>query len=418
MGLSSEKNRTLRVDIVGADQRTLHAFQMAFSHTAEGRFSIVNATVAEALIVDLDGPNSLFLWQDYMEQYPDRPTIVIASSQPELDSHIRFLQKPLDLIQLLQTLDDIQQQIASSESFNEPSLQLTATAHLPKATTQAMAAPADHEPWGKDESSSPTDTEPLASEHEPTIFPDESTIMPEAPSLKEAVSENTVMDFANGSSETLTSRLMGDMPDRTEQEYENDHALFLRINNYFLGTLQATVKSVQKNSHTVTLQIDDYEIVLFADGRTAALKERNGQLYEICTNPVERRSIKVSMNEENPVAGNSLQLCSTQALLWRIALWTYQGRLPVGTELSKRVYLSQWPNFTRLLQLPNALRIAALWTEQPMPLLYTADALGIPQRNVFAFYSAAYTCGLSGQARRDADNLFKPGAVFETDVSL
>jgi hypothetical protein len=99
---------------------------------------------------------------------------------------------------------------------------------------------------------------------------------------------------------------------------------------------------------------------------------------------------------------------SGDALLWKLALWTYRGRLPANTHLADRVYLRRWPNLTRFLEIPHALRIAALWTEQSLSPIHVAEALRIPQRYVFAFYGAAYTIGLAGQAKRQADYLFQP----------
>jgi len=75
--------------------------------------------------------------------------------------------------------------------------------------------------------------------------------------------------------------------------------------------------------------------------------------------------------------------------LWRVALWTSRGRVPKGTDLSKQIVLLHWPNFTRLIVTPYALKISAQWMAQPHSLLETAKTLEIPQRYVFAFFSAA-----------------------------
>ena len=59
-----------------------------------------------------------------------------------------------------------------------------------------------------------------------------------------------------------------------------------------------------------------------------------------------------------------------------------------------------WPNFTRLIVTPYALKISALWIAQPHSLLTTAQVLNIPQRYVFAFYSAAHALKLAFVDRR------------------
>ena len=91
-----------------------------------------------------------------------------------------------------------------------------------------------------------------------------------------------------------------------------------------------------------------------------------------------------------------------ETLLWKIALWTAHGRLPAGTPLNKRVVLIQWPNLSRLPMPPYALQIAALWQQQPCSLLETAKHFAIPQRYVFAFYSATHALHLCFPDRRQS----------------
>ena len=93
--------------------------------------------------------------------------------------------------------------------------------------------------------------------------------------------------------------------------------------------------------------------------------------------------------------------------LWRVALWTARGRIPKGTDLHKDVILLHWPNFTRLVVTPYALKISALWITQPHSLLETARVLNIPQRYVFAFYSAAHALKLALVDRRSTPRTAK-----------
>jgi hypothetical protein len=53
----------------------------------------------------------------------------------------------------------------------------------------------------------------------------------------------------------------------------------------------------------------------------------------------------------------------------------------------------------------------ALWAQQPRSLLDTANALNIPQRYVFAFYSAACSLQQAGEARRAVDTLIAPPTI-------
>ena len=98
---------------------------------------------------------------------------------------------------------------------------------------------------------------------------------------------------------------------------------------------------------------------------------------------------------------------SVEVFLWKVARLTSNGRLPVGMESSASVYLSHWPNFTRLPSTENAMRIAALLTEQPRPLPLVAKVLNIPKRDVFSFYCACHAIGLAGVSQRSIDNIIQ-----------
>jgi hypothetical protein len=86
-----------------------------------------------------------------------------------------------------------------------------------------------------------------------------------------------------------------------------------------------------------------------------------------------------------------------EALEWDVALWASRGRLPRGTHLDHPVRLRCWPNLTRLAVPPEAMRIAGLWSRGSISLRDTVRVLGIPQRYVFAFYSACQALGLVEQ---------------------
>ncbi|RLW55956.1 MAG: hypothetical protein B6D69_03020, partial [gamma proteobacterium symbiont of Stewartia floridana] len=53
----------------------------------------------------------------------------------------------------------------------------------------------------------------------------------------------------------------------------------------------------------------------------------------------------------------------------------------------------------------------ALWSRNPRSLIDTANSLGISQRYVFAFYSAAHALQLAGETRRAVDTLLEPPVI-------
>ena len=118
--------------------------------------------------------------------------------------------------------------------------------------------------------------------------------------------------------------------------------------------------------------------------------------------------LKSKLTTSQPEKSTDAHCFDIDTLLWKVSLWSSRGRIPADTDLSTPVYLTHWPNLTRLDNIPHAPRIAALLISAPDTLCNVAEKLMVPQRYIFGFYSACYALDLSANARRQADNLFKP----------
>jgi hypothetical protein len=99
----------------------------------------------------------------------------------------------------------------------------------------------------------------------------------------------------------------------------------------------------------------------------------------------------------------------TDAFIWKLAIWTSKGRYPDSIDIYKTVFLKHWPNFTRLLITPHALRIAAFLIEGPKTLMEISETLNIKPQYVFVFISATNAVGLIGQVE---------GKVVKTNKAL
>jgi hypothetical protein len=151
-------------------------------------------------------------------------------------------------------------------------------------------------------------------------------------------------------------------------------------------------------------------MIVLPDVQEVYLNLKDSQLRSLAVVPVVEGSLKYSldMDVHEYIKNDDYSETSREALLWKTALWASRGRVPIGTRLDIPAFLRRWPNLTRLVLFPHALRIAALWTNQPHSLLTTAQSLAIPQRHVFSFYSAANALGLASTSRRAVDTLLEP----------
>jgi hypothetical protein len=103
------------------------------------------------------------------------------------------------------------------------------------------------------------------------------------------------------------------------------------------------------------------------------------------------------------------------AFLWKLAVWTSKGRYPSALDIYRPVFLKHWPNFTRLVVTPQALRISALLMAGPRTLPDIAEVLKIKPQYVFVFISAACALSLIGQAKRETDEIIQPLAIKKSE---
>ncbi|MCG2633662.1 MAG: hypothetical protein J4A00_01880 [Gammaproteobacteria bacterium] len=154
----------------------------------------------------------------------------------------------------------------------------------------------------------------------------------------------------------------------------------------------------QPDSRSVGLTVAEHELKQLSEDEGLEATVRLARLQEVVL-------LEADMQEK----GFSNQ--SLTAILWKTHAWHSAGRLPAGTEIDLRVVLSRWPNFTELLRLPNDMRIAHLWVEQPMLFTETAALLDLSAPAIYSLYSAAHAAGLAHRAHRDEDYLIAGEAM-------
>jgi len=149
------------------------------------------------------------------------------------------------------------------------------------------------------------------------------------------------------------------------------------------------------HSHELWLDADDKQLRAFAGVEVSSVPVSDGKVMTLS---------KVNPKEE----GFSTELDKFQemnAFVWKLACWTSKGRYPAVLNISDPIYLKQWPNFTRLVITPHAMRIAALLVVGPRSMLDIIKVLKVKPQYVFIFVSAAYAIGILGQSKRQADQI-------------
>jgi hypothetical protein len=189
---------------------------------------------------------------------------------------------------------------------------------------------------------------------------------------------------------------------------------------FFQGCFQAAWSIARMKNQPLMLNSPWCQIALFPRSQEVWLTANDTEISTIACIRLRPKDITDGLSIK-PVDANSADIKnaldkfqSSEAFIWKLACWTSKGRFPHEIDLAQPVYLKHWPNFTRLLITPHALRISALLVQGPRTMDNVARVLGINPQYVFIFISAAHAIGVAGQAKRLTDTLFQPPEIQAT----
>ncbi|MET0065968.1 MAG: hypothetical protein ABW076_06450 [Candidatus Thiodiazotropha sp.] len=358
-----------RLAAIGMDQRQRNALRVLFASQCQNRFVLVEEESSEICILDLDVFGGERLWQEFRQRHSQRPLILVSLKPRTIDNELTlFVQKPIPVARLI---DAIEQQVLRLD---------------PNSSVLTECPPAPDTPV----------------ETDPCIVPDTQPTVGKPAAVTRRV--------ANLMSETQERAFVGTAPDIDPQDPRQLARVYYNPDHYLQGHIQQALNLAVRYHKNVSVEGPWPAMDLMIDSRTLLIDANERQIRPFCTVPDTTLEVPLRVHDHHhPDSGR--QGYPVTAFLWQLALWASRGRLPAGTSLTQPIYLRHWPNFTRLQVTPHALAIAALWAKQPRSLIDTARGLQIPQRYVFAFYSAAKALQLAGETRRAVDTLIAPAAV-------
>lgn len=333
---------------------------MAFAGSEKGICELSNDADAEATIFNMDCSNALTLWHQYRDQYSQRPTVVISLKDPGLKNTF-YVPKPINL-------DLLVNMIKSSQNLE------TAEQQLPKQDTieQSHSAISTHN----------SDHNRTTSEETPT---DQETL------------ETPQEDLP------LTGITWDTLQIATS---------YYSPQEFLQGKIQEAFDLANKKNVATQLSImagDNWKNITIDPTRKKVISEIDDeQLEKLCTMPIICLAIKSNQfnkketDIEKYINEGEQHEASMSQFMWKIAIWTSAGRMPAGTLPSIPIHLNHWPNFTRLKEIPNGIRIAALLSAQPSSPAIVAKVLKIPINQVSTFYAASRALGLATSTTKEA----------------
>lgn len=352
---------TLRLCHTGMDSRSLYAFEIFLSRVDSRACQITDEAAADVAFIDIDNDLGRYLLEGHRLLYPGRP-LIVSTQRASLDSD------PLTI------------------PVTKPVGLAAFSAALEQARRLLPPAPAVEAPATATDTGSLEDADSI-----PDEMPVEMLFNRTEPRLANADPVALLRQLE----ERLSTFYVGSMPDVDLDDLIARNAIYYSPEQFLQGEITRAVAHAREIHRPV--RIDDASgTALYLDPQSGkALQARSTNALRALAQLPTRGTVRMSRVEPgDAVRMDKLESRPLEALEWDVALWASRGRLPRGTGLDYPVRLHSWPNLTRLAVPPEAMRIAGLWSRGSVSLRDTVNMLGIPQRYVFAFYSACHALGL------------------------
>lgn len=326
-------NAPTKVALYGFNERNESMMRQLFAGARWRDCQLVDDGTADFVIVELDTPNPVRTWDAFRSAFPNTLALVL-SLQEQSKTNALFLQKPMNMAKLRQSVDEIKDYLAESVQASVATNVVSGV--KPKPTAQSAASK-------------------MATE--------------------------------------VDNQLFGDVKDINLDDPKARKARVYNPNHYFLGELKKAV--IQAKESQVPLEITGS---LYGENLPGSIRiNPNTKCVEVTLKDIMLRAmsivrldsgqITVVTKESHKPLANATTM-STKILLWKVALWTARGRLTSNIGFEQKVSLHNWPNITCYMEVPYALQLTAALVAAPYTPVELCQKLGIPQRFVFSYLSA------------------------------
>jgi len=361
--MSKTGPNTIKVALYGMDSRSYKTMEHYLKGPCRGIAEVVSETDADIDIIDADFPTAGDILDARRQQTPARP-IVLLSLQTLKIENTYFVQKPVTVEQVTAVLT----QIYSKKKPKPTAVPDISEESLKSTEVQQSQVHADNP-------------------------------KPEPPQKSRRVFENNEGGYTT---------FLGNLSEIDFNDPEQVLNARFDAKHYLLGFVLSAYKVACHQGSAHQLNSIWKPLFIFPDTRQVWLDADDKQLRVFAgmeQNKVVAGNISLlPIEAEAGKAGKALdKFQDMDALLWKLSIWTSKGRVPSSIDPTQPVYLKQWPNFTRLLLLPDALRMAALLTKGPRSPLDIVKDLNVRPQYVFAFICACHSLGLLARGRRRAD---------------
>lgn len=401
---TTKQKPPLRVFVEGVNERMRNTLRFFFQGPCKNNCVLAGEDSADLGIFDLDSLQGRQHMQAYRERHPGRPLILLSLHDAKIENAIQ-LRKPIKPERLLSALKQarayVRRSIAASKTA--PAAQLKTRARPQKKAPKPELNTIER---ALERLDSTSDSGP------PPAKLNKQKSVTAAPPIRETHKAAMYLD------EQEAHAYIGSAPEFDLNNAQQLDDAQYNPNDFIQGHLLKAADTADKYRSAVELKMPYCSIAILPDTHLVLVDFNDSRLHAFCNMRLIGGTLTVSVKKRSATAEDSkyTRAMSMESMLWKAAIWASRGRLPTGTSLTKPVHLRRWPNMTRLMLFPHAMRIAALWAQYPHSLLDTAKILDIPQRYVFSFYSAANALQLIVIGRSETDAPVESPVTVEKSV--
>ncbi|MFK7995319.1 MAG: hypothetical protein AB8B87_14355 [Granulosicoccus sp.] len=368
----------LKVTLAAMSERTRALIEYYISHSKERFFSIASSTeVANVVIVDHDHPGTAARLEA-REWSSGAAILVLAARQQEVPGAI-VLHKPLDSAALEQAAQKALQRLNNEDGYFDSSEAENAESDaqgLPKLTRRPDQAAREQ-----------TNT--------PTYFRTNDAALPGPPTLstmKKIERYRAKIDLLCGAPRSL---------EQLQDPYSSDHRVDPK--KCLSHTIASIVFDTDPTLKAAQVKLPDSDIFILPTlnkvySSLSLEYKRNVNRIFNDWDDTEKTVLRYTKADVNAVIDTLNRTprysFSAHSFCWLSALFSCQGRLPVGFDIDTRCKLRHWPNITRLELIPNCLEIVAAWADQAATIRQIVERVDCEPRHAVSLFNAARAIGV------------------------
>jgi len=380
--MKNKNNKPLQVALYGMEERAYKTMSMYLKGPCKGVAIVVDEFAADVDLIDADHIKAKDLLEGRKAKSPSRPIIVLSLEEILLPDTI-YVKKPVTTADLV-------------AAFKQAAIMLNTAAKAKKVKgdreQQAPIKPDLNAIKNLDNSS------PKSKKTESKRIDEEER--------KKTSKHRTAMDLT----EVGFSNYLGNLDGINFSDSQQVLNASFNPKDFFLGYVQSALKAAKAKGRIAQLNSGWKPLIIFPYSKEIWLDADDKQLRAFAGLVIKKNENKgMSLTPVDQAAANCSKkmegFYDVDNFLWKLAVWTSKGRYPDTIDIDSRVFLTHWPNFTRLVVTPHAMRIAALLVMGPRTAMSIASDLNIKPQYVFVFISAAHALGLVGQTKRQADEI-------------